>query len=158
MNALKLYIGIIFLALTILSCGSDQTSNQENNQEISSDTIIEEQHSSTTAIDPLILGIWKLNNSALNGEMIAFQSENSGLKTWYFKEDGTFEEHQVIENEMVVGNGTYKTMDGSLVTSIETDSEPLVVNYTIELLGADSLVVKGTEESAAFTFYYVKAE
>ena len=66
MNALKPIVGIFFLALMILSCGSDKTSNQENNQEIVSDTIIEEQNSSTAAIDPLILGIWKLDMVVLS--------------------------------------------------------------------------------------------
>ena len=158
MNAFKPFIGFFILALMIWGCGPDKASNEENNRETSKDTIEAEKPAPTPSIDPIILGIWKMESSAINGQMINFQAGNSGLKTWTFKEDGTFEEHQVIENEMVVGNGSFQTVEERLFTSIETDEEPLVVNYSIELLSKDSLVVKGTGENAAFTFYYIKAE
>ena len=158
MNVFKPLIGIFCLTLLLLHCSSPEQSSQEDNPEISSDTIIKEETRSFSAPDPLILGIWKLGNSAINGEIIQFQAENSGLKTITFYEDGKFEEHQVIENEMVVGEGAFH-MDGKMLeTSIETDDEPLMVSYTIEKLTDDSLVMKGIEESAAFTFYYVKVE
>ena len=91
MNNLKPIIGLICLSLFLFHCGSEEKSSKEDNPEVVMDTTEEVEENPASTIDPLVLGIWKLGNSALNGEIMNFQAENSGLKTLTFYEDGRIE-------------------------------------------------------------------